>query len=195
MEPLPTRRLLRWFYVRATIFRGNEGEKNNLIFFFFQRKGAGKGLVGFRLGQGDGAPSQTHAHALPRPCLTAGGRAGATLAKTRCRARGGTSSPQPKGHRLGGDGDTAPALPTPQVGVPQDTRLEAAPWGAPVLSGGSNHPSPSHGCSSSGCVPAEAGSKAGSDLDCVLLNNGEGARSLLLLARESRVFQSISFWE
>lgn len=84
----------------------------------------------------------------------------------------------------------------PQVGALQDVQLKS------LRQWGSCHPHPAgtwaaeprSGCSSNGLIPAETGSKAGADLDGVLLNNGEGARSLLL-ARKTCVFQSIGFWE
>lgn len=92
--------------------------------------------------------------------------------------------------------------PAPQVGLLQDAQLKSPwQWGAwprgqlPSPSPGTWAAEPRSGCSSNGFIPAEAGSKAGADLDGVLLNNGEGTCSLLLLATETCVFQSISFWE
>lgn len=115
--------------------------------------------------------------------------------------------PAPAGRWAGATGAAAPALPGHAGGSAPGCPSQ----GAAGLLGDSGRPgTPSRrprpmgawaaeprrsGCSSNGFIPAEAGSKAGSDLDGFLLNNGEGAHSLLLLARETRVFQSISFWE
>lgn len=128
---------------------------------------------------------------------------------------GGMNEPQPqRDGGLGARGAAAPALPGraggSALGRPGKSPSRVSAWPRGLLRG-SGHPSiPIHrpsstgaraagprrsGCSSNGFIPAEAGSKAGSDLDGFLLNNGEGARSLLLLARKTRVFQSIGFWE
>lgn len=114
--------------------------------------------------------------------------------------RGAQVSPCPAGRVAGATGGVAPALPGPAGGsapaCPAKILVAVGP-------GGSWHPRPAgtwaaepgSGCCSNGLIPAEAGSKAGADLDGVLLNNGEGARSLLLLAGKTCVFQSIGFWE
>lgn len=131
------------------------------------------------------------------------GRAGAIPAKAQLGAEGWHKCPP----ALAGGWLEPPEkwhlqCPAPQVGLLQDAQLKSPwQWGAwprgqlPSPSPGTWAAEPRSGCSSNGFIPAEAGSKAGADLDGVLLNNGEGTCSLLLLATETCVFQSISFWE
>lgn len=188
---------------------------------FFEGWGSrGWGRFGVLAWPEERSPLQGRGSAHPGPSLAAVGylrEAEQVQSRPRHRVgpRGDVSIPRPQ--RDGGPeplGQRHLLRPTPQVGPLRDARLKIPIPGrcaVPGLSGGSGWPgTPSRrprpagaraaeprrsGCSSNGFIPAEAGSKAGSDLDGFLLNNGEGARSLLLLARETRVFQSIRFWE